>query len=122
MAAEIVHDDDVARLQRWQRDLFDIGAEAFPVDRPVEQAGSREAVVTQRAEEGHRAPVAMWCEAAKTSSFRCPSAQRSHVGLNPGLVDEDEALRIKTSLPRSPASPSAGHIKAALFKSQQRFF
>jgi hypothetical protein len=24
------------------------------------------------------------------------SAQRSHVGLDPGLVDEDEALRIKT--------------------------
>jgi integrase len=29
------------------------------------------------------------------------SAQRSHVGLDPGLVDEDEALRIKTGYQRS---------------------
>ena len=45
VAAEIVHDDDVARLERWQQDLFDIGTEAFAVDRPVEQAGSSKAVV-----------------------------------------------------------------------------
>jgi hypothetical protein len=60
-------------------------------------------------------------EAAQASSFRCPSAQRSHVGLDSGLVDEDEPLRIKARLP-SPASPSAGHIKAALLKSEQRVF
>ena len=29
---------------------------------------------------------------------------------------------IKASLPRSPASSAAGHIKAVLFKSEQRFF
>jgi hypothetical protein len=91
VAAEIVH-DDLARFQRWQQDLFDIGAEAFPVDRPIEQSGSREAIVPQRPEEGHLVPKAMWCEAAKASSFRCPSAQWSHVGLDPGLVDEDQAL------------------------------
>jgi hypothetical protein len=66
--------------------------------------------------------VAVRRETAQASSFRCPSAQRSHVGLDPGLIDEDEALRIKAHLPRSPASPSAGHIKAALLKSEQRFF
>ena len=104
------------------RNLLDISAEAFPVDRPVKQAGSRKTVVTQRTEEGHRAPVALWYEAAKANSFRRPSAQRSHVGLDPGLVDEDEALWIKASLPRSPAAAAAGHIKAALLKSEQRFF
>ena len=122
MAAEIVHDDDVARLQRWQQDLFDIGAEAFPVDRPIEQAGSCEAVVPQRAEEGHRAPVAMWCEAAKASSFRCPSAQWNHVGLDPGLVDEDQTLWIKAGLPRSPAPSPASNVRASLLKSEQSFF
>jgi hypothetical protein len=66
--------------------------------------------------------MAMWCEAAKASSFRCPSAQWSHVGLDPGLVDEDQALWIKAGLPRSPTPPPAGHIEAALLKSEQRFF
>ena len=46
VTAEIIHNDDVARLQRWQQELLDIGAEALCVDRPVEQAGSGKAVMT----------------------------------------------------------------------------
>ena len=36
VAAEIVHDDDVAGMKRGDEDLFDIGPEALPVDRTVE--------------------------------------------------------------------------------------
>lgn len=38
VAAEIVHDDNVAWLQRWQEELFDIAEEALAVDRAVQQA------------------------------------------------------------------------------------
>jgi len=114
VAAEIVHNDDVAGLQRRQQDLLDIGTEAFPVDRPVEQAGSSKAIVTQRAEEGHGAPATVRCEGPQTLALWRPSAQRSHVGLNPGLVDEDEAPWIEASLPRSPAPPSAQDVGASL--------
>ena len=38
MAAEIVHDDDIAGLERWNELLLDVGAEAFAVDRAVEDA------------------------------------------------------------------------------------
>jgi hypothetical protein len=31
VAAELVHDDDVARPQRWGEHLFDVGEEAFAV-------------------------------------------------------------------------------------------
>jgi len=122
VAAEIVHDNDVVRLQRRQQDLLDIGAEALSVDWPVEQAGSGKAVMAQCTEEGHRAPVTVGCKAAKAVSFWRPSTQWRHVGLDPGLVDEDQTLRIKTGLPRSPAPPPPGYIRAALLKSEQRFF
>ena len=36
MAAEIVHDDDVARPERRHQELSDIGLEVFTVDRAVE--------------------------------------------------------------------------------------
>lgn len=52
VAAEVVHDDDVAGLEHWNELLFDIGAEAFAVDRTVEDARSGELVATQGAEEG----------------------------------------------------------------------
>ena len=44
VAAEIVHDDDIARLKLRDENLLNIGAEAFAVDWAVEQARCSEAV------------------------------------------------------------------------------
>lgn len=52
MAAEIVHDHDVTRGECGRQDLIDIGEEAGAIDRTVEQAGSVDAVVPQRRQEG----------------------------------------------------------------------
>ena len=58
VAAEIVHHDDVALAQGRRELLLDIGAEAFAVDQPVEDAGRGQPVAAQCAEEGQRTPVA----------------------------------------------------------------
>ena len=79
--------------------LFDIGAEAFAVDRAVEDARGGELVAAQGAEEGQRPPVAMRRKAAQPLALGPPAAQRRHVGLDPGLVDEDQTPRIETGLP-----------------------
>ena len=52
VTAEIVEDDDDYRPQDWKKQLLDIGAEAQPIDRAVEDAGRGEAVPAQGAEEG----------------------------------------------------------------------
>ncbi len=44
VATEIIHDDDVARFEHGDELLFDIGAEAFAVDRSVEHARGSELV------------------------------------------------------------------------------
>ena len=67
MAAEIIHDDDVAGFEEWNELLFDIGAEAFAVDWAVEDARRRELVAAQGAEESQRPPVAAWHEARTRS-------------------------------------------------------
>src|SRR5688572_7856579 len=61
MAAEIVHDDDVAGLEHRNELLLDIGAEAFAIDRAVEDAGRGEAIAAQRADEGQRPPAGVRC-------------------------------------------------------------
>jgi hypothetical protein len=99
VAAEIVHNDDVARLKLWNQNLLNIGAEAFAVDRAVEQARRGKTVAAQGAKEGQRPPVAVWREAPYSLAFWPPSAQRGHVGLNPGLVDKDQAPGIELGLP-----------------------
>ncbi len=99
MTAEIVHDDDVAGLKLRNENLLDIGAEAFAVDWAVEQARCGEAVAAQGAKECQRPPMAMWREAPHPLAFWPPSAQWGHVGLNPGLVDKDQASGIEVGLP-----------------------
>ncbi len=122
VAAEIVHDDDVARLKLRNENLLNIGAEAFAVDGTVEQARRGEAVAAQGAKEGQRPPVAVWREAPHPLAFWPPSAQWSHVGLDPGLVDKDQASGIEFGLPRAPALPSTRDVGACSLEGEQRFF
>jgi hypothetical protein len=122
MAAEIVQDDDVAGLQDWRELLFNIGAEAFAVDRPIEDAGRGEPVEAQCAHKGQRSPVAVWGEAAHTLALGSPAAQRRHVGFDPGLVDEDQTAWIEARLKRSPTLAPAGNVGARLLKREQSFF
>ena len=99
VAAEIVHDDDVAWLKLRDENLLNIGAEAFAVDGTVEQARCSEAVAAQGAKEGQRLPMAVWREAPHPLAFWAPSAQWGHIGLDPGLVDKNQASGIELSLP-----------------------
>ena len=99
VAAKIVHDDDVARLKLRDENLLNIGAEAFAVDWAVEQARGGETVTAQGAKECQRPPMTMWREAPHPLAFWPPSAQWSHVGLDPGLVDKDQASRVEVGLP-----------------------
>ena len=92
------------------------------VDRTVEDARSGKSVAAQGAEEGQRAPVAMRGEAAQALASRSPAASRSHVGLDPGLIDEDQPSRIEPGLPGSPALSPARNVGAGLLKGEQRFF
>ena len=85
VTAEIVHDDDVARLKLRNENLL--------------KARCGEAVAAQGAKESQRPPVAVWREAPHPLAFWSPSAQRGHVGLDPGLVDKDQAPGIEFGLP-----------------------
>jgi len=99
VATEIVHDDDIARLKLRDENLLNIGAEAFAVDWAVEQARRGEAVAAQGTKESQRPPVAVWRETPHPLAFWPPSAQWGHVGLDPGLVDKDQASGIELGLP-----------------------
>ncbi len=61
-------------------------------------------------------------QARQTFASRSPAAQRGHVGLDPGLVDEDQPPRVETGLPRSPSLPPTGDVGARLLKGEQCFF
>ena len=92
------------------------------VDRPVEDARGSQPIAAQRAEEGQRAPVAVRGEATQALAAGSPSAQRCHVGLDPGLVDEHQPPWIETGLQGPPALSATGDVGTGLLKGEQSFF
>ena len=122
MAAEIVHDDDVAGRERRHEKLLDIGEEVLAVDRPIEDAGRIDPVAAERGEEGQGSPVALRRFGQQFVSAWRPAAQPRHVGLGPGLVDEDEARRIKLALMGLPALAFSRDVGTILLGGEQGFF
>ncbi len=64
VAAQIIHDDDVSRLQCGHQLLLHIGQKTCAVDGPVEDIRGGEPICAQGTEEGHGAPAAVGCKAA----------------------------------------------------------
>lgn len=122
VTAQIVHDDDVAGREGGHQELLDILSEAPAVDRLVEHARGVDPVTAERREEGHCAPMTIGDLGMKPLANRRPAAQRRHIGLGPGFVDEDEARRIKPALVLLPLLSSPGDLWPELFGGQHAFF
>ena len=60
MAAQVVHDHDIAGRQRGHEALFDIVGEDLAVDRLVEDTRCVDPVAAQGSKERHRAQMPVW--------------------------------------------------------------
>lgn len=94
MASKIVENDDIAFAQGWSEKVLYISAETFAVDRAVEDAGRRELVMAERAEEREGTPVTVRREAAQA----CPFGTQPRKGAMLVLI---QVSSMKTSRPGS---------------------
>lgn len=76
--------------------------------------------MTQGADKGQCAPVAIWSKAPQPLAFQAPASQRRHIGLDPGFIDEYQPARVEERLPGLPALTPPHDVGARLFKSKQR--
>lgn len=122
VAAEIVHDHDIAGAERRCQKLLDIGPEAVAIDRAVDDQRRVDPVMAQCGDEGGGFPVAMGDMRLQPLATPAAAMAARHIGLRPGLIDEDEAGRVKPRLFGQPLGPSLGDIRAGLFFSENGFF
>lgn len=122
VAAKIVHDDDIARLERRDQELLDIGQEASAVDRTIEHRRRVDPVVPKRREEGQCFPVAVRHLGPQPLAAPAAAMGAGHIRLGPSFIDEDEAPGIEPALIPLPARPSAGNVTAILLAGQHAFF
>ena len=122
VAAMVFEDDDIAGLYGRHQNRLDIGKETHAVDWPIEDARCGDAILAQSCEERQCLPVAVrnLCDQPRAAQ-RTPVGSR-HVGLGPGLVDEDQALSIDLVLMAPPALTTARNVQPILLAGVQAFF
>ena len=103
-------------------ELLDIGAEAFAVDRAVEQAGRIDAVIAESGKERRGLPLALRDLVDEALSLRRPAAKPGHVGLGPRLVDEDQTPGIDAALIGSPARAMPAYVGTILLARDEGLF
>lgn len=122
VAAQVVHDDDVASRERRYEELLDISGEELAVDRSVDHARCVDPVATQGGKEGERAPFAERRFGMEPFAASGATMGAGHVGFSPGLVDEDEAPGIKPALIFAPLCSPSGDLRTILLAGDQAFF
>ena len=122
VAGEVVHDDHVARPQRRREMLFDPTGEELAVDGSLNAERRDEARRTHRPQEGRRLPAGVRNLRPQPASARAASVGPRHVGLGPGLVDEDDSIGIQRQLLGRPLPTRQDDVLAILLDGDQRLF
>jgi hypothetical protein len=91
MRGQIIHDDDIAGFQSRHQDLFNVGEEQLAVDCTVEYAGGDQTIRGQGSNESRSLPVTLRRGVDQPGAALGAPARADHVGLGPGLVDENQS-------------------------------
>jgi hypothetical protein len=102
--------------------LLDPCGKALAVDGAIEHARRIDPVGAQRGHKSQRRPFAERSPADQLVPARAPTPDRRHVGLGPGLVDEDQTRWIKPPLIFPPLCTSSRDRWPLLLDGEQRFF
>ena len=122
MGRQVIHDHDVAGRELRRQDVGDVGREGLAVHRSVEDPSGDHAGSTQAGHEGGGLPVAVRHAGAQPLAARGSAIAARHVGRGPGLVDEDELVRIEIELPLEPLLAPLQDVGAVLLGRVRRLF
>jgi hypothetical protein len=119
---QVVEDDDIARAQRRDQHLLDIGEKRRIVDRAIENGRRVEPVDAQGRHDGVRLPMPTRGVIAEPQAARAAAVPAEQVGGDAGLIEEDVAARVVHGLRVLPAAPRGGDVSAPLFVGVDGFF
>jgi hypothetical protein len=122
VAVQIVHHHQLVRPERGNEHFLDVGAEAFAVDRTVDEPRRLDAVVAKRGDEGHGFPMAVGNFGDEPLAAPRPASQRLHVGLRPRLVDEHQTLGVDPALTLCPLGAPPHDVRPIALAGDDGFF
>lgn len=123
--ADIVEDDDIARLQFGRQLRLDIAFEYLAVHRALDDPGRDQAMAAQAGDEGLGAPMSERRMRQVALALRRPAGALGQFGVGRGLVDEDKAGQGLGEERLSSGRPKLARrldLRPQLLAGAQRFF
>ena len=122
VGAEIVGNDPVAGTQRGHEDLFDIGEEARPVDRPVEDPGRGEPGDAQGGDERAGPPAPERRVVVDARAPRGAPVAPQQIRGDARFVEKGQGRRIPDRRLTVPLNPGRGDVRPVVLAGAYGFF
>ena len=122
---QVVGHDDMSGPEGGREFVQDVGLEAVAVHRAVEHPGGHQAVAAKAGDKGLGVPVAEGGMVDQARADRGPAGGLDEVGLEAGLVNEDQPFQHVGHVRLEGFNPhpaSLGHVGAQDFAGEQSFF
>ncbi len=119
---EVVGNHHVTGLQRRYEDLFDVGEEAGPVHRAIEDPRRGEPRHPQRGDEGTALPPTLGRVIGDPLAAKAAPIAPQEIGGDPAFIQKDEASRVERRGSRRPLRAGGRDVGAIVFGRAYRFF
>ena len=120
MGWQVVHNDDVARLQVGHQGLGDVAVEARAVRGTVQKRGRAQPARAQGGRDGHCFVSPLWgCKPAALAA-RGPAMTPRHFGGSRRLVQEHKSVRIELGLGLEQRLARRAYVRALLLSCVRR--
>ena len=90
VGAEIVHHEDITRIESGQQNIAYVSPKNFRIDCPFDGHAGSAAVLPDRADHGGGAPATTGSAGMKAFASRTKAAQPRHVRLGRRFIEEHE--------------------------------
>ena len=121
VCGEIIGDDDIARVQCWHEDLFDIREKDRPINRAVEHTGGREPREAQRGDEGACLPPRKRRVVVHADTARSPAVPTEQIGGDARFVEEHQVFGVPLGRALAPGGPGYDQVRSVVFTGPNRF-
>ena len=122
VAAEVIHHDGVTRPEGGSEALFGVGREHLGIDWSVDHHGREDAAPAHGGNQGGGLPSAVRDLGDEPLAASAATMGPRHVGLGPGLVDEDQLVGRQLRLLCAKRLPGPRDVRTVLLGGVQRFF
>ena len=122
MRGEVVGDDDVARHERGDQDLFDVGEKTVAVHRAVDHAWCGQAGETQAGDKGAGLPARERRVIADARAARAAAVPAQEIRRDAGFIEKDQMRGVPRRRRGLPLLPRGGDVRPVVFGRAYRFF